>query len=163
MAPEEVERILGRFDPGRREFIKKVLLGAAYAVPVVASFSMDGLTVREAIAQGNLACANVTITSPNTEADLVISKSGPPGPVSPGSDIAYTVMVQNCGPATANNVSVSDPVPAGTTFVSAAQLFGPLFTLTTPAVGGTGTVTATIASFAPGGFASFQIVVHITP
>ncbi len=161
MAPEEVGRILERFDPDRREFLKKILIGSAYAVPIVASFSMDGLTIREAVAQGNLACANVT--AGNTDADLVISKSGPTGPVAANTDISYTVLVQNCGPAAAANVSVSDPVPAGTTFVSAVQQNGPAFTLSTPPVGGTGTVTATIASFPAGGFATFQIVVHVTP
>jgi len=161
MAPEEVGRILDRFDPERRELLKKILLGSAYAVPLIASFSMDGLTIREAVAQGNLVCANVSAS--NTDSDLVISKSAPAGPVLAGSDITYTVIVQNCGPAPAINVSMTDPVPAGTTFVSAAQLNGPIFVLSTPPVGGTGTVTATIASLAAGNSAAFQIVLHVTP
>lgn len=160
MAPEEVNRILERYDPGRREFLKKILIGSAYAVPVIASFSMDGLTIREAFAGGNLSCANISAS--NTDADLVISKTAPPGPVSPGTDISYTIQVQNCGPAPAANVSVSDPIPAGTTFVSSSQLVGPAFTLSNPPVGGTGTFTATIASFPAGSFAAFNLVVHVT-
>jgi hypothetical protein len=36
--------VLRRVDEGRREFIKKVVGGMAFAVPLMASFSMDGLT-----------------------------------------------------------------------------------------------------------------------
>jgi len=40
----KLERVLERFDPGRREAVRKVLIGTAiYAAPVVASFSMDSL------------------------------------------------------------------------------------------------------------------------
>jgi hypothetical protein len=41
---EKMERVLRRFEPGRREAMRKILAGAAvYAAPVVASFSMDSL------------------------------------------------------------------------------------------------------------------------
>ena len=40
----KLERVLERFDPGRREAVRKVLIGTAiYTAPVVASFSMDSL------------------------------------------------------------------------------------------------------------------------
>lgn len=40
----KLERVLARFEPGRREAVRKVLIGAAvYTAPVVASFSMDSL------------------------------------------------------------------------------------------------------------------------
>jgi hypothetical protein len=56
-------------------------------------------------------------------------------------------------------VSLSDPIPANTTFVSFAQTSGPAFTLTSPPVGGTGgtrnltvfQVNATTGSLASGG------------
>lgn len=39
-----LERILERFEPGRRDMLRKILIGTAvYAAPVVASFSMDSL------------------------------------------------------------------------------------------------------------------------
>ena len=47
MAPEE---ILGSADGSRRNFLKKVLAGTTFAVPVVASFSMEGLTPASALA-----------------------------------------------------------------------------------------------------------------
>lgn len=40
----DVERFLERVEPGRRDALRKILLGAAvYTAPLVASFSMDGL------------------------------------------------------------------------------------------------------------------------
>jgi len=38
--------ILEGVDKKRRDFIKKVVVGTAFAVPVINSFSMDGLKVR---------------------------------------------------------------------------------------------------------------------
>jgi len=38
--------ILEGVDKKRRDFIKKVAIGTAFAVPVINSFSMDGLKVR---------------------------------------------------------------------------------------------------------------------
>ena len=68
----------------------------------------------------------------------------------------------NNGPSNAASVALTDAVPVNTTFVSASQTVGPTFSCTTPAVGGTGTVNCTIASFAPTS-ATFSITVHINP
>lgn len=38
-------------DPSKRELLDRIARGAAFAVPVVASFAMDGLTVSKAQAQ----------------------------------------------------------------------------------------------------------------
>jgi len=43
---EEEEGILKAVDEPRRDFIKKVVIGTAFAVPVINSFSMDGLKLR---------------------------------------------------------------------------------------------------------------------
>jgi hypothetical protein len=41
---QKMDQILKRVEPGRRDAVRKILLGAAiYAAPVVASFSMDSL------------------------------------------------------------------------------------------------------------------------
>jgi uncharacterized repeat protein (TIGR01451 family) len=92
-------------------------------------------------------------------ADLSITKTGATS-VDAGDNITYTLTVVNNGPAAAASVAMSDPLPTGTTFVSMAQTLGPAFTLTTPPVGGTGTVTATAATLAAGASAEFQLVVH---
>ncbi len=55
MAPEE---ILSSVDASRREFLKKVIAGTTFAVPLMASFSMEGLSVESAWA------SNVTTNQP---------------------------------------------------------------------------------------------------
>jgi hypothetical protein len=51
MADGELESVLDRVDPGKRAFLKKLVVGTAFVVPTVASFSMDGLSLYEANAQ----------------------------------------------------------------------------------------------------------------
>ena len=48
---EPVNRILNRVDASRREFVKRVLAGAAFAAPVIASFSIESLSVDPAYGQ----------------------------------------------------------------------------------------------------------------
>ena len=54
-------------------------------------------------------------------------------------------------------------MPANTTFVSDTQTGGPAFSLTSPAQGGTGTITGTIATLASGTSATFSVVVLVSP
>ncbi|HEU4386911.1 MAG TPA: DUF11 domain-containing protein [Blastocatellia bacterium] len=92
-------------------------------------------------------------------ADLTVSKSGSPGTVVTGNNITYTINFSNGGPDAATTVMVQDPVPAGTTFVSASVTSGAGWSISAPAVGGTGTVTFSKASVANGETAVFSIVV----
>jgi uncharacterized repeat protein (TIGR01451 family) len=96
----------------------------------------------------------------NASADLGVTKSGPAA-VSPDSDITYTVTVSNAGPSDASTVALSDTTPANTTFVSATQTSGPTFACTPPPVGGTGTLTCTIATLNAGASATFSLVLHV--
>jgi uncharacterized repeat protein (TIGR01451 family) len=57
-------------------------------------------------------------TAVNTEADLSVTKSDSPDPVDAGQNLTYTIMVSNAGPSDAQNVVVTDTLPAGVTFVS---------------------------------------------
>jgi hypothetical protein len=57
---------------------------------------------------------------------------------------------------------MTDPLPAGTTFVSEAQNTGPVFACVNPAVGANGTVTCSIASMAAGSTATFTIVAQVS-
>ena len=52
-------------------------------------------------------------------ADLVLTLTDSPDPVAVGSNLTYVVAVSNAGPATAENVAVSNGWPAGWWFVSA--------------------------------------------
>ena len=100
------------------------------------------------------------ITDLVPSADLSAAKTGPAA-VQAGYDLAYALAAANAGPSDALAVTLSDPLPAGTTFVSLAQTAGPSFACTTPAVGGTGTVTCSIAAFPAGASADFTLAVHV--
>jgi hypothetical protein len=62
---EKIEKVLERFEPGRREAMRKILVGAAlYAAPVVASFSLDTLGgVAQAAGPNQTQLQNVPATS----------------------------------------------------------------------------------------------------
>jgi len=43
MAEDKFEQVLKVVDPGKRDFLKKLVVGAAFAVPTIASFSVKDL------------------------------------------------------------------------------------------------------------------------
>lgn len=89
----------------------------------------------------------ITITVPAP--DLELAKTGP-ALVTEGDDVVYTLTARNNGPTTATGVTITDPVPAGSTFVSA----DPGCTLAA------GVVTCTVGTLAPGASASFALTVE---
>jgi uncharacterized repeat protein (TIGR01451 family) len=145
---------------------------------VTASFTL-AVNVAASVAAGSTIVNTATITVPNdpnagnnsstttaatvsASADVDVTKTGPAA-VSPDTDITYTVTVTNAGPSDAAGVSLSDTLPANTTFVSATQTDGPTFACTPPPVGGTGTLTCTIATLDAGATATFSLVLHVDP
>jgi uncharacterized repeat protein (TIGR01451 family) len=62
--------------------------------------------------------ASATVTPP--QADLALSKTVSPTHVMFGMNVTYTFVIRNLGPSTATGVKVSDPIPHGLVFVSAA-------------------------------------------
>jgi uncharacterized repeat protein (TIGR01451 family) len=110
----------------------------------------------------NNATANVTVASA-TQADLSVTSTASPNPVTDGNNITYAQVVTNNGPAASaiGNATFTDTIPTNTTFVS--------FTVPTgwncgtlPAVGGTGTITCkNTVSFAANATASFPLVVKV--
>ena len=61
----EVDRIdaaLGRVDAAKRSSLRKIVLGAAFAAPVVASFAVNGMMVTPAMAVG---ASNSTFVPPS--------------------------------------------------------------------------------------------------
>ena len=57
-------------------------------------------------------------------ADLSVTKTDSPDPVTAGKNVTYTVTVNNNGPNTATSVIVTDNLPAETTFVSCSSTGG---------------------------------------
>ena len=49
-------KVLENVDEAKRSSLRKIIIGSAFAIPVIASFTMSGLGVSEAQAQ----CANCT-------------------------------------------------------------------------------------------------------
>ena len=80
-------------------------------------------------------------------ADMSVIKTGP-ATANAGTLLSYTITVTNNGPNPAINATLTDTVPAGTTFSSLLSPGG--WSCTTPAVNGTGTINCTIGSMAAG-------------
>ena len=102
----------------------------------------------------NLASVRTTVSA---LADLSVTKSDSPDPVTAGSLLTYTVTASNAGPSTASGVLVSDPLPAGTSFVSGVDDNG----ATVCALVQTSTVRCALGSLAPGASATVQITVRV--
>jgi uncharacterized repeat protein (TIGR01451 family) len=71
----------------------------------------------------NTATVKTTVASP-TQAFLTITKTASPEPVDQNTNLAYTIMVQNAGPAAAQNVVVTDSIPAQVTYSSSFSTAG---------------------------------------
>jgi uncharacterized repeat protein (TIGR01451 family) len=95
------------------------------------------------------------IDAVNPVADLAVSAGALASNVSAGGQVLFSVQVTNHGPSAAAAVQLTNAVPADTTFVSFAQLGGPVFTCTNPNEGETGSSVCTITSLGKGETASF--------
>jgi uncharacterized repeat protein (TIGR01451 family) len=71
----------------------------------------------------NAAAVAIAVTS-GTQADLSVTNSGSPSPVTAGNNITYTQSVTNNGPATANAPVFTETLPANTTAVSLTGTVG---------------------------------------
>ncbi len=92
-------------------------------------------------------------TKVNASPTCRVTKSDSPDPVFAGNNVTYTITVYNDGPSDATGVSLSDVVPAGTSFVSASN-------------GGTntaGTVTWSLGTIAANANKAVTLVVKVDP
>lgn len=62
--------------------------------------------------------------APSGSADLSLTKSDSPDPVATGGALAYSIQVANAGPDAATNAIVTDNLPKGVSFISAASTQG---------------------------------------
>jgi uncharacterized repeat protein (TIGR01451 family)/fimbrial isopeptide formation D2 family protein len=95
--------------------------------------------------------ASVTTTL-DPSADVQITKTASAPSVNNGEDIVYTLVVTNNGISDAAAVSVSDPLPAGTSFVSADA----------PCAESSGTVTCALGTMIPGASTTLHVTVTAT-
>jgi len=121
----------------------------------VADVNADGLpdvVVGHAGVNGNAYTVLIN-DSTSPVVDLAISKSDLPDPVGVGAPLSYTIKVTNHGPDGATGVTLTDPLPATVTFVSA-----------TPSQGnctGTATITCSLGSLSTG--SSATVTIAVTP
>jgi uncharacterized repeat protein (TIGR01451 family) len=100
-----------------------------------------------------------TISTEIASADLSVTKVDTPDPVTAGNNLTYTITVNNAGPSS-SIASLSDTLPANTTFVSISELIG--WSCITPAVGTGGTVSCFNPEFGKGS-AVFTLKVATSP
>jgi endo-1,4-beta-xylanase len=92
-------------------------------------------------------------------ANLVTTIAASSGTILSGHAASYTITVANKGPNDAANLTLTDTVPANTTFQSMVAPGG--WTCTVPPVGGSGQVSCAAASLANGASAQFTFTVNV--
>ena len=128
--------------------------GAAYVTGYTGSTQANGfpiVTGPDATYNGLVRDAFVTKVTDTSSADLSLTKTDAPDPVSVSGNLTYTITVTNNGPDAASNVTVVDTLPASVTFVSSTPSQG--------TCSGTTTVTCNLGGITNGANATVTIVV----
>lgn len=101
--------------------------------------------------------ASTVFTSVITQADLALTKTDAPDPVNVGGQLTYTITLHNNGASDAQNVSITDTLPAGFTLFSISIPGG--WSATTPGFGSSGTITLTKSTVTAAEDDTFTVVV----
>jgi uncharacterized repeat protein (TIGR01451 family) len=102
--------------------VVKVNAGTASGT-VISNTANIAPTTNDVNVANNTSTATTIVASP-TQADVAIVKTAAPQPVDQGATLTYTLQVTNNGPAVAQNVAVSDPLPSQVSFVSVSTTQG---------------------------------------
>lgn len=120
----------------------------------------DDATVSSATFDDDLSDNLDTVATDVTgSADLSITKTDSPDPVLAGNDLTYTLTVTNDGPSTANDVEVTDTLPADTSFVEGVDGNG----ATVCALVQPGIVVCDLETMGPGESETLYITVNVDP
>lgn len=130
--------------------LMKVNTGTAPGTVITNTATLSSSTSDPSMAN-NTASTSSTVASP-TQADVAIVKTASSQAVAQGTSLTYTLQVSNNGPAVAQNLVVTDPLPTQVTFDS----------VSIPSSQGTcsqasGTVTCDIPSLSVGGLVNIAI------
>jgi uncharacterized repeat protein (TIGR01451 family) len=99
------------------------VLGVGFPMVDATSLALDGAVSPPLLRVGTYGRSVFELTGAIEipDADLSITKTDFPDPVTVGNKLTYTITVTNNGPATATSVTVTDNLPAETTFVSCSS------------------------------------------
>jgi uncharacterized repeat protein (TIGR01451 family) len=113
-------------------------------------------TTAETILSNNTSSAS-TLVGSATSADVAIVKTISANPARTSDTLVYNLRVTNNGPATATNVTATDPLPSNLTFVSALPSKGGPCTYTA----GTRTISCPLSTLSNGQVAVVTVVVTV--
>ncbi|HUF10186.1 MAG TPA: IPTL-CTERM sorting domain-containing protein [Rhodothermales bacterium] len=142
------------FTPGTTtQTITVQVIGDTTFEPDETFFVNLGPGVTNATISDNQGLGTITNDDPAV-ADLSITKTATsPGPYFATQNITYSIAVTNNGPDSATGVTVTDGLPAGTSFVSATPSQG--------SCSGTTTVTCSLGTLSNGQTATIQLTVRL--
>ncbi|HEX6641403.1 MAG TPA: C25 family cysteine peptidase [Thermoanaerobaculia bacterium] len=133
-----------------------VSVDAATAIGTVINYTATvSTTTPDSIASNNTSSAS-TLVSSATAADVQIVKTPSANPVRTADTLIYTLQVTNNGPATATNVTATDPLPTNMTYVSAITSKG-----TCSYNAGTRTISCPVGTLTNGQVAAITVRVTI--
>lgn len=125
----------------------------------------DTVSIASGTNDPNLANNSATVLTivgaATNSADLAITNSATPNPVTAGTDITYTVVVTNNGPTAASGLAFTEalPLPGSTSFVSVVVTSGTTgWSCPTP----TTSISCTIPTFAVGASTTFTVTVSVS-
>jgi uncharacterized repeat protein (TIGR01451 family) len=144
-------------------------VGSAATITLAATVNGTGgaiisntTSVSAATADSNSSNNSATATTTVSPADLSITKLDSPDPVDAGENITYTLVVtNNSSTIPARSVTLTDQVPANTTFVSSGATPAGWTRTDATAVGQTGSITFTRSTLPANGTATFTITVKV--
>jgi len=116
-------------------------------------------TTSDPVSSNNSATGRVSFAN---SADLAITKTDSPDPVTAGTNLTYTISVNNAGPSVAPNVVLTDVLSGQTTFVSATPSQGSCLSGVVPG-DPTKPLTCNLGSLASGPSATIVVVVKVKP
>lgn len=129
--------------------------------PATVGSSLDNtVTIAVPVGVTDPSSGNNTATDSDTllhTANLSLAKSHPAGPVVPGTNVTYTIIATNSGPATASSASMIDTLPSGLSFVSISS---PAWSCPGAPAGASATCTATNL---PVGNSTITVVAAVDP
>ena len=141
--------------------VGSVVLNAAATLSIVATVTQPGTIVNTATVTGSNEIdpnpsnnsGTAVVNGPPAVADVEVSKTVDVATPAVGANVTFTVTATNAGPSAATGVSVTDVLPSGLTFVSAA-----------PTQGGysSGTGVWTIGTLPVGASVSLALVANVT-